>query len=94
MVGVLTPLSTIFQLYHGGQFYWWNKPEYPEQTTDLRAQVSGKFYHIVIEVYCGIQQFFRGVVDQPDSGGPNYQLTRKQTLWYQRISLYQWLIDQ
>jgi hypothetical protein len=47
----LTPLSTIFHLYRGGQFYWWMKPEeYPMKTTDSKSptNLSHNVVHIAM----------------------------------------------
>ena len=47
----LTPLSAIFQLYHGDQFLWWKEPEYSERTT-YHGQATGKLDHLRLRVEC------------------------------------------
>ena len=41
------PLSTIFQLYSGSQFYWWRKPEYTEKSIDM-SQLTAKLNRIIL----------------------------------------------
>ena len=52
----LTSLSPIFQLYDGGQFYWWRKQEYPEKT--CRKSLTNFISHTVVSStprLCGVR---------------------------------------
>jgi hypothetical protein len=58
----LTPLSTIFQLYRGDQFYWWRKQEYPEKTINLATLIDLICFIVFNITFNNISVYFTGQI--------------------------------
>jgi hypothetical protein len=90
----LTPPSAIFQLYRGGQLYWWGKKGYLEKTTDL-PQVTDKLYQIMYNTPWAWFDLTISVVTGTDCIGrckSNYHTitatTAPNLMWYSNINDY------
>ena len=52
----LTPFSTIFQLYRGGQFYWWRKLKYLEKNQRPVASHWHTYHIILYQVHLAMNE--------------------------------------
>jgi magnesium-transporting ATPase (P-type) len=88
----LTPLPTIFQLYRGGQFYWWRKLEYPEKTIEATRLCS---YSLMLRAWLKRSEYqfhsftFDPSNDQTDDI-PNSNRTLESLLDQSRQKIWTW----
>jgi len=66
-----TPLSIIFQLYHGGQFYWWRKPE-------LNHRATGSHWQTLSHNFVSSTPHLSGIRTHNVSGNRHPQSSKRQ----------------
>jgi hypothetical protein len=80
----------IFQLYRGGQFYWWRKPEDPAKTTDLSQQITDKIYHILLYTSLFIRYIWDRIKLSASTNGPKIFSLSYRMKWLIRVPVCQW----
>jgi hypothetical protein len=99
----LMPLSTIFQLYRGDQFYWWRKPNDPEKPLTCRTSLTKLYHRMLYTSPWSRFEFTTSVVIGTDcidscksnyhtitaTMAPNGKNNSNQDFWWKSLAFYQ-----